>query len=97
MQTEAVKNFPMEIMVVWDGGGSGGVSDLGKRLMGMLPPMHELARLAGLELPEFLGRAAPGQKDEPEKAAASQSTQGTSIFRNQRLSCRQKSSFVSRK
>jgi hypothetical protein len=23
----------------------------------MLPPMHELAKVAGLELPEFLGRA----------------------------------------
>ena len=28
----------------------------GQRLMGAIPPMHDLARLAGLELPEFLGK-----------------------------------------
>jgi flotillin len=58
IQTEAVKNLPIEKLVVWDGGGNGGgVSDLGRRLMGVIPPMHELARMAGLELPEYLGRA----------------------------------------
>ncbi|MDZ7815988.1 MAG: hypothetical protein U5N86_08295 [Planctomycetota bacterium] len=51
--------MPIEKVMVWDGGGeSGGVKgDLGKRLMGALPPMHELARMAGLELPEYLGKA----------------------------------------
>ncbi len=57
IQAEAVKNLPIEKIIVWDGGGDGGLKDLGKRLMGVLPPMHELARITGLELPEFLGRA----------------------------------------
>jgi flotillin len=62
IQTEAVKNLPIEKIVVWDGGGDGSaMSDLGRRLMGVIPPMHELAKMAGLELPEFLGRAVPKQ------------------------------------
>jgi flotillin len=58
VQVEAVKNLSIEKIVVWDGGGEGGLSDLGRRLMGVLPPLHELAKTAGLELPPFLGRAS---------------------------------------
>ncbi len=57
IQTEAIKNLPLEKVVVWDSGGNGGLSDLGSRLVGVIPPMHDLAKLAGLELPEFLGKA----------------------------------------
>jgi len=57
LQVEALKNLPIEKIVVWDsGGGDGGISDLGRRFMGVIPPMHELAKMVGLELPEFLGR-----------------------------------------
>jgi len=58
IQAEAIKNLPIEKIMVWDGGAGdgGGISDLGRRLMGVLPPMHELAKIAGLELPDFLGR-----------------------------------------
>ncbi len=59
IQTEAVKNLPIEKIVIWDSGGDGGISDLGRRFMGVLPPMQELAKMAGLELPDFLGRAVP--------------------------------------
>ncbi len=62
IQTEAVKNLPIEKLVVWDAGGDGGMSSLGARLMGVLPPMHELAKMAGLELPEYLG-SATGSRD----------------------------------
>ena len=61
IQAEAIQNLPLEKIVVWDGGnGQGGMTNLGQRLMGAIPPMHELAKLAGLELPEFLGRMAGG-------------------------------------
>jgi len=33
--------------------------------MGALPPLHELARSVGLELPDFLGRVAAAAKDRP--------------------------------
>jgi len=29
--------------------------------VGVLPPMHELAKMAGLDLPEFLGKIASAQ------------------------------------
>ncbi|NLG48670.1 MAG: flotillin family protein [Chloroflexi bacterium] len=67
VQAEAIKNLPLEKIVVWDSGDSqGGLSNLGKRLMGVVPPMHELARLTGLELPDFLGKLqqADGRKVE---------------------------------
>jgi flotillin len=60
IQAEAVKNLPVEKVVVWDSGGdSGGLANLGGRFMSVLPPMHDLARMVGLELPEFLGKAKP--------------------------------------
>jgi flotillin len=68
IQTEAIKNLPLEKIIVWDSGGDGGVSDLGRRLLGVLPPMHELAKMAGLELPEFLGRATAKEKEAGVKA-----------------------------
>jgi flotillin len=67
IQADAVKNLPLEKVIVWDGGREGGLSDLGKRFMGVLPPMHELARVAGLELPEFLGKATGQATREPQE------------------------------
>jgi len=56
IQADAIKNLPLEKVIVWDGGGKdGGLSDLGRRLVGVLPPMHQLAQMVGLELPDFLG------------------------------------------
>lgn len=57
IQAEAVKNLPIDKVVVWDSGDRGGLSNLGGRFMSVLPPMHDLARMVGLELPEFLGKA----------------------------------------
>jgi len=56
VQAEAIKNLPLDKIVVWDGGDSTGLSDLGRRLIGVLPPMHDLAKLTGLELPDYLGK-----------------------------------------
>jgi len=57
IQAEAIRNLPIEKIMVWDSGnGESGMSNLGQNLMGAIPPMHDLARLAGLELPEFLGK-----------------------------------------
>ena len=67
-----MKNLPVEKVVVWDSGGNGGLSDLGKRFMGVLPPIHELAKMAGLELPDYLGRATP-KEERPSTAPSVQS------------------------
>jgi len=57
VQAQAIQNLPIEKVIVWDGGGEGGgMSGLGKKMMGALPPMHEVAKQVGLELPDFLGK-----------------------------------------
>ena len=58
VQAKAIADLPIEKVMVWDGGGKdgGGLSGLGGRLMGALPPMHDLAKQVGLDLPEFLGK-----------------------------------------
>jgi len=68
VQATAIQNLPIEKIVVWDGGGEGsGMSGLGGRLMGVLPPMHELAKQVGLDLPEFFGKVSvDDSSDEPE-------------------------------
>ncbi|MDP6633545.1 MAG: SPFH domain-containing protein [Phycisphaerae bacterium] len=73
IQAKAIQSLPIEKIIVWDGGGdSQGMSGLGQRLMGALPPMHELARQVGLDLPEYLGKTAsdaPAKtKPQPKKA-----------------------------
>jgi flotillin len=73
VQAKAIQDLPIEKIVIWDGGGQGGgMTDLGKKIMGALPPMHELARQVGLDLPEFLGKVQGSQaaKSEPPKPKA---------------------------
>ncbi len=70
IQAKAIQDLPIEKIIVWDGGGeSGGLKGLGGRLLGALPPMHDLAKQVGLDLPEFLGRIAKGaakKQDNPQ-------------------------------
>lgn len=71
IQAQAIQDLPIDKVVVWDGGsGQGGLAGLGQRLMGALPPMHELARQVGLDLPAFLGKmGAPAPAAEPPQPA----------------------------
>ena len=72
VQAQAIQNLPIEKIIVWDGGGKeGGMAGLGGRLMGALPPMHELAKQVGLDLPEFLGK----MQDEQGKNEAAPATE----------------------
>ncbi len=70
VQAQAIKDLPIEKVIVWDGGGDGegGLKGLGGRLLGALPPMHDLAKQVGLELPEFLGRIAAEANKTPKPA-----------------------------
>ena len=71
VQSQAISDLPIEKIMVWDGGGEGsGLAGLGRRLVGVLPPMNELAKMAGLDLPEFLGKtSATPEESEPEPEA----------------------------
>jgi flotillin len=62
IQAQAIKNLPIEKIVIWDSGSKdgGGLSGLGQRIMGALPPIHELAKQIGLELPGYLGTMKNG-------------------------------------
>jgi flotillin len=57
IQAQAISKLPIEKIFVWDSGGAnGGLSNFGQRIMGALPPMQSLAKMVGLELPDFLGK-----------------------------------------
>ncbi len=80
VQAQAIKDLPIEKITVWDGGSGDGLKGLGGRLLGALPPMHDVAQLAGLNLPEYLGKlqgeeksAAPAES--PEVAVSSDPTE----------------------
>ena len=59
-QVKAISNLQIDKITVWDGGrgesGRGSTSDFLSGLIGSLPPMHELAAQAGIELPGVLGK-----------------------------------------
>jgi flotillin len=64
-QVEAIQNLKIDKITVWDsaGGSNGQGSSTAKfvsSLVGSLPPLQEVAKMAGVELPEFLGRMSDG-------------------------------------
>ena len=58
-QVEAVKNLKIDKITVWDSGndanGKGATSNFVSGLVQTLPPIHDVAKMAGVELPEYLG------------------------------------------
>ena len=58
-QVEAVKNLQIDKITVWDSGngadGKGATSNFVSGLVQTLPPMHDVAKMAGVELPPYLG------------------------------------------
>jgi len=60
LQVEAIKNIKIDKVTVWDGGQSinGGGTTTANFLAGLLkslPPLHDVAEMAGLDLPKYLG------------------------------------------
>jgi len=66
-QVKAISNIEIDKITVWDGGGQNGSgSGTANFLAGLaesLPPIHELTKNVGVELPEYLGRMS--KKDAP--------------------------------
>lgn len=59
VQVEAIKNLKIDKVTVWDSGSGKGESSTANFLSGLmksLPPMNELFNMAGMELPEYLGK-----------------------------------------
>ncbi|MAE61022.1 MAG: flotillin [Planctomycetaceae bacterium] len=68
-QVKAIQNLKIDKITVWDSPGhgdgeQGSTARFLSSLIGSLPPMHELAGQAGIELPEILGslNGAPASK-----------------------------------
>ncbi len=64
-QVEAISNMKIDKITVWDGGGHNGngtgnaAADFVSSFVKALPPLQEIASMAGIELPHYLGRAVP--------------------------------------
>jgi flotillin len=61
-QVKAVGSLKIDKITVWDNGkgesGKTKTADFLSGLIGSVPPLHEIARNAGVELPEYLGKAS---------------------------------------
>jgi flotillin len=60
-QVKAISNLKIDKVTVWDSGGGskGGKNDTANfisGLVGALPPLHQITKNVGIELPEFLGK-----------------------------------------
>ncbi len=74
LQTEAIKNIRIDKVTVWDGGsnrsGKTSTADFLSGMVQSLPPLQSVAQMAGIELPDYLGKVTPAEdavKDETEK------------------------------
>lgn len=56
-QVDALKNIKIDKVTVWENGGTGehATSNFLRGMMTALPPVHELAKQAGVSLPQYLG------------------------------------------
>lgn len=70
-QVQAIANLNIDKITVWDSGGGangkGSTANFLSSLAGSVPPLHELAKNVGVELPEYLGKLktddTPPRKD----------------------------------
>ncbi len=66
-QVEAIKNLKIDNITVWDSGGDGdgsSTSNFISSLVKSLPPIHDVAANAGVDLPEYLGTVSEKEDSE---------------------------------
>lgn len=73
IQVEAIKGIKIDKVTVWDGGekdGKTATAGFVSGLMKSIPPMNEMFDMAGMNLPEFLGKKkeAPAAEEKAEPA-----------------------------
>ncbi len=75
-QVKAIQNLKIDKITVWDGAGGNdqtahSTAGFLRGMIGALPPIHELAKQAGIELPSALGRIEEDEAgDENDEGAA---------------------------
>ncbi len=71
LQVEAIKNIKIDKVTVWDSGnnkdGNSSTANFVKGLIGAVPPMEELFNMAGMKLPEYLGKKEENKEEEIEE------------------------------
>jgi flotillin len=73
MQAEAIKNIKIDKITVWDSpnGDNSSTANFVRSMVKTLPPLHDIAQQAGLDLPGFLGtleaKKDGGKKDKAEE------------------------------
>ena len=71
-QVEAIKNIKIDKITVWDSGsgnnpkGGNSTSNFMKEMMSAVPPLEDLFKLAGMELPSYLKGKSEAQKEKDE-------------------------------
>ncbi len=67
LQAEAIKNIKIDKITVWDSGtgDSSSTANFISSMVKSLPPLHEIAAMSGIKLPEYLGKV--GHQQETEK------------------------------
>ena len=71
-QVEAIQNLKIDKITVWDSGNAehgSSTSGFISSLIRSLPPIHELSEMAGVELPEYLGKVIEDSKSAPDTKA----------------------------
>ena len=66
IQVEAIKNLQIDKITVWDSGAKGGdgkntTADFISGLYKSIPPLNEMFDMAGMKLPEYLGKDKAGE------------------------------------
>lgn len=71
IQVDAIKNLKIDKITVWDNGkgetGKSTTADFVSGLMKSVPPLNEIFDMAGMQLPEYLGKKAE-VADAPDEA-----------------------------
>jgi flotillin len=62
IQTDAIKNLKIDNITVWDnqagGGGKSSTAQFLSGMIGVLPPLHDLFKMVGMDLPDYFGKSA---------------------------------------
>jgi flotillin len=75
IQVEAIKNIKIDKVTVWDSGTKDGASSTASFISSLLksiPPMSELLKMTGIEMPKYLGKLEEGKESEASAAETSQ-------------------------
>jgi len=67
VQVEAIKNLKIDKVTVWDSGNGKGDSSTANFLSGLMksiPPMNDLFNMAGMQLPDYLGKEKTEKAEE---------------------------------